>query len=199
MNPSKNSGFLARIFAALLDRVVGALITLAIVLIPLQVLGIKSLFMGDLKVVALIICLLVFLRVLEIIYTLFFVGHFGGTIGKLLFGLRIVDRDSNDAIGVKRAFYRNYLGYLFSSQFFGLGFLRIIKHPEKLSWHDELFNTKVVSLHSKVLGILSFIILPLVMGFMVFHFVLTTVQPGITGIMKTGSDVTINYSKSVKK
>jgi len=86
------------------------------------------------------------------LYSTIFISKFGGTLGKLLFGLRVENRDSNELIGKKRAFYRSTLGYIFSGQIFGLGFWRIIKNEENLAWHVALLVMLVL------LGVLIFFI-----------------------------------------
>ncbi len=97
-------------------------------------------------------------------YQVYFVSHFGGTIGKLVCGLRIKDSRTDANLDSKTAFYRSYPGYMFSSAFFGLGYLRIIKNDQNLAWHDELFNTKVVKEGSILPGVISFVLLAVILG-----------------------------------
>ncbi len=97
--------------------------------------------------------------VFYVIYVTFFTSKFGGTPGKLLTSLRVIDYESNNYLSIKTSFIRVAIGYVFSAQFFGLGFLRIIKNPEKLAWHDELFGTKVIKKGSILPGLFLLLLL----------------------------------------
>jgi uncharacterized RDD family membrane protein YckC len=117
------------------------------------------------------------------LYNACFISKLGGTPGKLLFGLRVENRDSNELIDKKRAFYRFTLGYFFSSQLFGLGFLRIIKNPENLAWHDDLFFTKVLKYRSGVFGYIIFLLSPVIVGLAIYFLVnLITNTPPPVGL-----------------
>lgn len=70
-------------------------------------------------------------------------SHLGGTLGKLLTGLKITD-ENEKILTYKRSFFRATTGYGFSGLFFGLGFLSIVKDPQKLGWHDKAVGSKVL-------------------------------------------------------
>ena len=159
---------------------IGFCLGLIILALPVNKEAVADVLSGkDYSRIALIACIFILYNILMIIYTLFFVGKFGGTLGKLLFGMKIVDRDSGEAIGIKRAFLRTYLGYTFSSQFFGLGYWRIVKHPEKLAWHDELFNTKVVITRGPLLGIIVSIVFPVLSAIVIYNVIASVLLPSI--------------------
>ena len=127
------------------------------------------------------------------LYKVFFVSKFGGTLGKLLFGLRIVDQSTNEFLNLKRAFFRQVLGYAFSGVLVGLGFFRIIKNPDNLGWHDELFDTKVIRRGGVLGGVLAFIVvfiaLPVVIyvsGSTIFSSFMATDLYNQEGIEDTG-------------
>lgn len=91
-------------------------------------------------------------------YNIYFTARFGGSLGKIIFGLKILDRDTDNFIDYKTVLYRMLVGYSFSGAFFGLGFLRVIKNSNNLAWHDELFNTRVSKTGSIVFGVLALLL-----------------------------------------
>ena len=115
------------------------------------VLGFISLAMGtpggreipllrQLRIVLPLILPLVF--VLNLAYFTFFHGTWGQTIGKMIFGLRVV-RPDGQPLTYFRALARA-LGYFLSSIPFFLGFLWIGFTSSKRSWHDALADTIVI-------------------------------------------------------
>jgi uncharacterized RDD family membrane protein YckC len=78
----------------------------------------------------------------------FYVGWFcknkGGTPGKLIFNLKIVDRRTKEFIGYRRAFFREYLGKFLSLIVLCLGFIMVGLRKDKLSLHDIFFGTQVI-------------------------------------------------------
>ena len=91
------------------------------------------------------------------LYQIYFTSRYAGTLGKYLWGLKVVDADTKKNIDIKTAFYRVFVGHTVSIVFFGLGFWSIVKDPEKRGFHDKLFSTRVLT-HSGILwGVLSLI------------------------------------------
>jgi len=72
---------------------------------------------------------------------LVFTSKFGGTAGKILFGIRIVGEDGNFIV-VVAAFFRMTAGYAASAGFFMLGYRWVFRKKENLIWYDRLFATK---------------------------------------------------------
>lgn len=71
-------------------------------------------------------------------------GLIGATIGKWMFGLRIVDHRGRSPIGVSRAFLR-LAAYSVSSVTLGLGHALMILRPDRRALHDLLAGTWVVT------------------------------------------------------
>lgn len=94
------------------------------------------------------------------IYTSAFTAGFGGTIGKLLTGLEIVDLNEN-RITFWRAFFRNYIGYMVSGLFLWLGFIWICIDKDRRGWHDMMAGSRVVMRRNNLLtlGLLTLAIL----------------------------------------
>ncbi|RME74752.1 MAG: RDD family protein, partial [Planctomycetota bacterium] len=66
----------------------------------------------------------------------------GGTLGKLIMGLRIVSKEGKNP-GLFQSILR-FLGYFFSVILFGFGFYMISFHPQKRGLHDLMGKTFVV-------------------------------------------------------
>ncbi len=163
MENNNNAGYIIRSFAAITDFLLAAY--------PLTVilLASSSVYFFDVgtNTAFFIFCcvflsLIFLLAPLTILYTTFFTSKFGGTIGKLIFGLKIVNKETGVLLDRKQAFYRLILGYAFSNEFFGLGYLKVIKSKDKLAWHDELFETKVTKSRDFVTGLVASILVILV-------------------------------------
>jgi len=81
---------------------------------------------------------------LAIFYYTWFVGKYGGTPGKLILGLRIVD-EHGGPVGYSTAVKR-YLATILSALTFGIGYLIAAWDSEKKTLHDILVRTRVVQL-----------------------------------------------------
>jgi len=80
--------------------------------------------------------------VLNLAYFTFFHGTWGQTIGKMIFGLRVV-RPDGQPLTYSRALVRTIAYFLSATPFF-LGFLWTGFSSGKRSWHDALTDTIVV-------------------------------------------------------
>lgn len=93
----------------------------------------------------------------------------GATLGKRLFGLRVVDLEGRRP-GPLRALLRA-LGYLLSTPLFNLGFVWSLFHPTSRAWHDLLAGTVVVESRprspggSLAVALLAFSALGAILGF----------------------------------
>lgn len=74
----------------------------------------------------------------------FLTSQFGGSLGKLITDLEVLD-DKNNRISFGRSLWRNLVRSIISGQFFGLGFWWIFKDKEKKCWHDHISSTHVVA------------------------------------------------------
>lgn len=161
MDHSNNAGFARRLFAALLECVLLLLLgTFPLYFLTTKIAGNEMVnpLKPFLDILTYIIVLIFLGAVIRVVYAIYFYEKFGGNIGKLLSGLKVVNMESGANLDKKTAMYRIIVGYAFSAGFFGLGFFRIIKNPDNLGWHDELFNTKVVKTSSIIPGIVAFVI-----------------------------------------
>lgn len=164
---NKNGGLLIRFIAYMIDVLLFSVLFFA----PLYLLltGLEDRMMADpvgpiINIVTFVILFVLLWGVLFVLYQVFFISKFGGTLGKLACGMKVHDYDSGEKLDKKTAFYRFTAGYAFSSGFFGLGFWRIIKHDQNLGWHDELFGTKVEKTSSFIPGIIALVFLLILQG-----------------------------------
>lgn len=102
--------------------------------------------------------------VYPIIYSAFTSGMislFGGTVGKLLTGTKIVS-NSGEGLTFWRAFFRNRIAYMISGIFLWLGFIWVLVDKQRRAWHDQIAGTYVITTNAMlwvlglVLGVLLF-------------------------------------------
>jgi uncharacterized RDD family membrane protein YckC len=171
-----NAGFLRRFFATITDSLLSLSVIALCYLIFASIVSGKEIVSLVVNGVTVLFTYYAIVPVLIVLINAYLIAHFGGTIGKLLFGIRIVDYTTNEHISMKTALWRMTAGYAFSGVLLCLGFWRIISNPEKLGYHDDLFNTKVVKVASPAAGVLSLLILPIFVGLALFLGTVTLVN-----------------------
>lgn len=89
----------------------------------------------------------------------FMVSNFGGTLGKLLTGTKIVNSNGEN-ISFWRAFFRNHIGYMISGVFLWLGFVWVFIDKERRTWHDQIADTFVITTNKfvAIFGVIFLII-----------------------------------------
>jgi uncharacterized RDD family membrane protein YckC len=75
-------------------------------------------------------------------YFLFLQGFSGKTIGKMIFGIKVVGKDG-ESIGLWDSLIR-WLGYFISILFIFIGFIWALFDPKRQAWHDKFAETYVV-------------------------------------------------------
>ena len=108
-------------------------------------------------------CMIFILPTLEfLINRVLFTIKFGGGIGKLACGIKVVDEDGN-LLKFWPAMFRYMVGYFVSGMLFDLGFLWIFRDPQKQGWHDQVSGTFVVRKNRNrlLIGICLFVLLTL--------------------------------------
>lgn len=121
-------GFWIRFLAAFLD--------LMLVYLPIFILSYAISFFTQISTLSYLINLCI------VIFMIFLDGVKGGTPGKLILGLRIVDEEGK-FIGIPNAFLR-YIGKILSGAILGIGYLMIVWDEKKQGLHDKLAKTFVV-------------------------------------------------------
>jgi len=90
----------------------------------------------------------------------FLISQFGGTVGKLLTGTRIVNSNGQN-LSFWRAFFRNQMGYMVSGVFLWLGFIWVFFDKEVRTWHDMIVDSYVIVVNKTIfiLGVLCLIVI----------------------------------------
>jgi uncharacterized RDD family membrane protein YckC len=139
-------GFWLRLMAFAIDQVI-----LLLLLTIFVVLGFVTLSMGTyggreipiLRQIRIVLPVILPLGVaLHLAYFTFFHGTWGQTVGKMIFGLRVVGTDGQP-LTFSGALGRS-LGYILSAIPFCLGFIWAGFTSGKRSWHDLLVDTMVI-------------------------------------------------------
>lgn len=90
----------------------------------------------------------------------FLISQFGGTVGKLLTGTRIVNLN-DQTLSFWRAFFRNQMGYMVSGVFLWLGFIWVFFDKEVRTWHDMIVDSYVIVVNKTIfiLGVFCLIVI----------------------------------------
>jgi uncharacterized RDD family membrane protein YckC len=83
---------------------------------------------------------------LSMFYFIIFHAWLGQTIGKMIFGIKVVSA-SNNPITIGTAFLR-WAGYFLSMLPFATGFLWSVVDQDQSAWHDKLALTRVIAVES---------------------------------------------------
>lgn len=93
--------------------------------------------------------------------------YFGGSLGKLLTGLAVTNEDGKP-LSLKRIFFRQTLGYRFSTMVFGLGYFSVLTDPKRQAWHDKTIGSLVVVYRPMwIVGMISLIAFVILNGYMI--------------------------------
>ncbi len=87
--------------------------------------------------------LFVYIVLLKIIYHTFFVWQYGATMGKMLFGMKVVDENNFYNLNFSKSLIRAVVR-VFSEAVFYLGFLWGVLNPTRQTWHDKACGSIVI-------------------------------------------------------
>lgn len=139
---SRSAGFWVRSLASLIDGALSFLITL---FVAYQVVNSSH---NIQEFVDTLVSYLAFILLPLMIYNMFhlsiFTHLFGGSPGKLITGLAVTNL-SGGKLPFKKILFRHLIGYQFSWLVFGLGFLAILRDPERRAWHDKVVGSRVIT------------------------------------------------------
>lgn len=128
-----------RLTAKLIDS---ALYWLVFILLIMFVSG-QSTLGGLLDTILYSVSVFIVFQAVYVIVNAYLTARFGGSIGKLASGIKVVD-ENGGLLSFKMALFRNTVGYSVSALFFGAGYYWIIKDDDNLAWHDLAVGSKVV-------------------------------------------------------
>ncbi len=138
-------GFWVRFFARIIDGVIGGFVGFLLSLVQSMLLGdpgtgfgqdpnsMNLLVVGGSSLLGIIF---------GVAYEVWFLGKFGATPGKMVFGLKVI-RSDGSPISYWRAFGR-YLGTQLSSLTLMIGYIIAAFDDEKRALHDHICDTRVV-------------------------------------------------------
>lgn len=138
MNNQSPAGFFLRLLAFLNEKLIFLLVVALFILNISKSNTLNSVYQGLITLLVII----VFYFLLGMVYEVLFTHHFGGNLGKLITGLRIKDQSGNK-LAFNKILFRQLLSYKFSGLVFGLGYLSILKDPQKQAWHDKTVDSNV--------------------------------------------------------
>ena len=148
-------GFWRRLWAYIIDKFILYLMSLILFLIGLIAMGLGGvspwsiIVTGDLpRGMGLFMAVYLLTALfMDMTYFIWFHGTVGRTLGKRLFGLRVI-RISGEKMTLGIAFLR-WVGSLISGIFFFLGFVWIAFDNRKQGWHDKIATTLVVRVRNE--------------------------------------------------
>lgn len=131
--------------------------------------------------------------------SIIFISTLGGTLGKLITGVEIVD-EKGAKISFLKAFFRNYAGFIISGLPFFLGFIWIAIDKERRGWHDMIAGTYVVvrSKAGMIVGIIGIIVV-LVINIFLANGVLTQAKSNRQVYLDIITEIKSSVSKMFDK
>lgn len=159
---NKYAGFLPRLGAFVIDKLFFLFYFLVLFFLVLEFLG------NDYILVEKAILWLVFYFIFAHyfvwnLYLILLTNLFGGSLGKVVLGLRVTDENGRN-LSIKRSAFRYLIGYFISRILFYLGFLYIIWDRKKRGFHDKIAGSYVVVYGKQALLRFILILMVLLMG-----------------------------------
>lgn len=132
------------VYAGFLDRFLATLMDCIILLVPIAIMQIiASAIIKNQTFISFI-----FEFILPLIATILFWTEKGGTPGKLIMNMYIVDEKNGEKMNIGQSFIR-YIAYIPSMIIGCLGFIWIAFDDKKQGWHDKIAGTVVIKKRTK--------------------------------------------------
>lgn len=138
MNNQSSAGFFLRLLAFLNEKLIFLLLISLFLWNLSKTNTLNAIYHG----LIILLVIIVFYFLLGMVYEVIFTHYFGGNLGKLITGLRVRDQSGNQ-LAFNKILFRQLLSYKFSGLVFGLGYLSILKDPNKQAWHDKTVDSNV--------------------------------------------------------
>ncbi|MFZ5424565.1 MAG: RDD family protein [Patescibacteria group bacterium] len=81
-------------------------------------------------------------------YLIFTDVHYGYSVGKRMFGLKVVNKDTGEKLNYFESGIRESIGRMLSSIVLGIGYLWMLFDKNKQTWHDKLSNSIVITMEA---------------------------------------------------
>ena len=159
-DPRKDGGAKLSNLAAPGDRLAAAIIDISVILAPLvllvsspfQLLFVRSLLLNqEVEFLLSVTAIATVVLILTVSYMTMMNSLVGGTLGKLVFGLRVLGIWDQKKLSVPAAFFRS-LTWLLSLAFALLPFLAVLSDNKRRPWHDRIADSIVVSVNKANFG-----------------------------------------------
>ncbi|MDX1809702.1 MAG: RDD family protein [Sulfurospirillaceae bacterium] len=125
-------------YATFLDRFLATMMDILIVIVPISIAEAIAMMLNKS-----IINNIFFEWVLPIFITIIFWMKLGGTPGKLIMKMYVVDENTGEYLTATQSFIR-YIGYFVSTICAFMGFIWIAFDDKKQAWHDKIAGTVVI-------------------------------------------------------
>lgn len=130
------------VYASFWRRGAAVLLDIIIVMVINNLLGVAFVLGGDrVAIIGQVVTSLAGLA-----YYVYFIGHRGQTVGKIIMKIKVVGIETGKPIGYGSAFLREIVGKILSGLPVGLGYLWSIKDKNKQTWHDKIVKSVVVKI-----------------------------------------------------
>jgi len=127
----------------LIARIIDDLLFSAVFLVALAFIGLTRPNLSQLTSSLLILAALMLNEpLIKIAYNSWLTSKYGGTLGKLVLGLEVLD-ENGKKLKKTLSIFRHTAGYLVSGTLFFLGYFWILR-KDKLAWHDLMAGTVVI-------------------------------------------------------
>jgi len=143
------AGFLSRLGAYFIDKLLFGVYLLFLLFLILYLFG-DNFILVEKGIIWLVFYFVFCHYFVWNLYLVLFTHFFGGSLGKLVLGLKVTD-EAGANLSFGKAALRFFVGYVISSLLFNLGFLYIIWDKKKQGFHDKITGSYVLGLGGKVL------------------------------------------------
>jgi len=157
MQPKKYTSFWMRFLASALDM---AILNFDFFILLYLL---SAFWSADLKtllnsILWILLYVLLIKGVLKVVLNPLLVSELGGSLGKLILGLKIEHEDGSK-LTFKRAFFRECVAKIASKILLGAGYFWIFKNQKRQAWHDMLADTYVVEKNGNARVVLGLVLL----------------------------------------
>ena len=148
-NEVKTAGYMLRLIAKAID----ILIVWLPILLIIKYFSVVTTFSSFINTIISLLIGVFLLYFVAIFYNVYLTSLIGGTFGKRLVGL-IVINEKGMFLSLKESFFRYTVGYFISNIFFGFGYFWIIKDKNNQGWHDQISGTYVIQRNTSELSVM---------------------------------------------
>ncbi len=158
-NQVEFASFWQRLMAVFCDYLILAYMPILIIWYLLEAKSVHDLFY---KLISTLMLTVLPVLLFGVIYRVWFISQTGSTPGKQVWGVQVRDEDGF-LLSPIIVFLREYISKNISAFFVCLGYLWVIKDPQKRGWHDMFSGSRVIKTKNQF-GLSWIITLGLILG-----------------------------------